>query len=154
MSRHREPSLNLSSLWHLRWPLRASTKNTYSGGSDELTDFGGWDGNAAFPTLAASDDTYKGFTSGTGTDQVLDYGGTADKLDLGPLRSSEVYFDAYDFNNSGANDSLRIVINATTSVTIYGHFAPFDPGQENGRMEQIIFSNEIVTSAAELNSLM
>jgi hypothetical protein len=27
-------------------------------------------------------------------------------------------------------------------------------GQENGRMEQIIFSSEVVTSAAELNSLM
>lgn len=136
-----------------------STKNTYNGGpggSDNFYDYGGDDGNATFPALAASDDTYKGFTSGTGHDYVVDYGGTADKLDLRPLESSSVYIDAssYDGNVSNGSETLKIVINDTTSVTVYGHFSPFVGGQENGRMEQIIFANETVTSAAELNSLM
>ena len=62
--------------------------------------------------------------------------------------------DAYDFDNNGTNDALQIVINATTSVTVFGHFSPTLMGQKNGRMEQIIFSDETITSAAELNSLM
>ena len=81
---------------------------------------------------------------------MYDYGGTADRLDLRPLETSDVYFDTI----SGEPESLKIVINDDTSVTVHGHFSPYYQGQENGRMEQIIFSNEVVTSAAELNSLM
>ena len=136
-----------------------SAKNTYNGGpggNDELLDLGGDDGGGpqSLPALAASDDTFKGFTSATGNDTVTDLGGTADKLDLRPLESSDVYVDAIDLSGDGTNDSLRIIINATTSVTVEGHLVPTDDDQENGRMEQIIFSNEVVTSAAELNSLM
>ena len=57
-----------------------------------------------------------------------------------------------DLDGNGSNESLRIVINNTTSARVYGHFSPFNG--VNGRMEQIIFSNETITSAAELNSLM
>ncbi len=138
-----------------------SARNTLKGGpggNDILTDLGGDDGSAAgiggLPDLPASSDTYKGFTSGTGNDRVLDYGGTADKLDLRPLESSDVYFDAFDFDNSGANDSLRLVINATNQVEVVGHFAPVAGETDDGRMEQIVFSDETVTSAAELDSLM
>ena len=134
-----------------------SARNTYNGGpngSDDFSDFGGDDGDANLPALAASDDTYKGFTSATGHDIVTDYGGTADELDLRPLESSEVYFDAFGQDANGSDKSLKIVINDTTSVTVFGHFSPAYPSQENGRMEQIIFSNETITSAAELNSLM
>ena len=135
-----------------------SARNTLSGspgGSDELFDYGGDNGNgtSSMPALAASNDTYKGFTSGTGFDQVFDYGGTADRLDLRPLETSYVYFDALSYY-SGSNDTLKIVINDNTSVTVHGHFTPVFQGQENGRMEQIIFSNETITSTAELNSLM
>ena len=135
-----------------------SAKNTYKGGpggSDNLTDYGGWDGAAPFPGLAASDDTYKGFTSGAGSDLVTDFGGTADRLDLRPLSSSDVYFDAFDTDNLGANDSLRIVIDDDSEIQVLGHFAP-EPGaeQENGTMEQIIFSDEVVTSASQTRALM
>ena len=85
---------------------------------------------------------------------MSDFGGTADKLDLRPLESSNVYFGGFDSDGNGSNESLKIVINDTTSVTVFGHFSPAYPSQENGRMEQIIFSNETITSAAELNSLM
>lgn len=130
-----------------------SARNTYKGGpggDDEFYDYGGNDGSAVndpdLPNLPASDDTYKGFTSGK--DLVADYGGTADKLDLRPLESSDVYFDAVDQDNSGSNDSLRIVINDSTRVDVFGHFAPFPNfALKNGRIEQIIFSDKVVTTA-------
>ena len=136
-----------------------SARNTYNGdpnGSDDFSDFGGDDGDANLPALAASDDTYKGFTSGTGYDFVIDYWGTADKLDLRPLETSHVYFDSFsaDGKATNGNESLKKVINNPTSVNVYGHFSPILSGQENARIEQIIFSNQVVTSAAELNSLM
>ncbi len=136
--------------------MSGSASNTYKGGpggNDDFFDYGGFDGSATFPALPASDDTYRGFTSGTGSDYVADYGGTADKLDLRPLESSDVYFDAYDYTGDGSNDSLEIVINATTRVTVEGHFNSV-LGDENSCMEQIVFSDETITSAAELNSLM
>lgn len=135
-----------------------SAKNTYSGGpggSDNLADYGGWDGDATFPGLAASDDTYKGFTSGSGTDLVTDFGGTADRLDLRPLSSSDVYFDAFDTDKLGSDDSLRIFIDNGTEIQVIGHFSPSPgTGQENGTMEQIIFSDEVVTSASQTSALM
>ena len=137
-----------------------SARNTYNGGpngSDDFSDFGGDDGDANLPALAASDDTtYKGFTSGTGYDFVIDYWGTTDKLDLRPLETSHVYFDSFsaDGKATNGNESLKKVINNPTSVNVYGHFSPILSGQENARIEQIIFSNQVVTSAAELNSLM
>jgi hypothetical protein len=81
-----------------------SAKNTYKGGpggSDSFYDFGGREADATFPAVAASDDTYMGFTSGTGHDRVVDCGGAADRLDLRPLESSDVYFDAYDWDVNG-----------------------------------------------------
>ena len=144
-----------------------SASNTYEGGpggsADTLRDHGGDDGSGVgiptLPDLPASNDTYKGFTSSTGFDQVFDYGGAADKLDLRPLESSDVSFNRFDGDSNGSSESLRILISGTTRVDVYGHFAPVEGTccvfpLENGRMEQIIFSNETITSAAELNSLM
>ncbi len=138
-----------------------SASNTLSGGpgaTDALTDYGGCSPTldaSCKSALPASNDTYLGFTSGPGGyDEVYDYGGTADRLDLRPLRSSEVQFDAFNFDGVAGNESLRVVIDPTHQVAVIGHFAPFAEEIEEGRIEQIIFSDEIVTSAAELNSLM
>ena len=49
---------------------------------------------------------------------------------------------------------MRIVIDSTHLLFVIGHFAPLQGEIEDGRMGQIIFSNEVVTSGAELNSLM
>jgi len=130
-----------------------SASNTYKGGpggSDVLFDYGGRPGDS-LPALAASNDTFKGFTSGTGTDRVIDFGGTADKLDLRPLESSDVYVDRFSFVTiDSSEESLRIVIDSNTSVEVIGFFSPYYLGQQNGRMEQIIFSNEVVTNAASM----
>ena len=138
-----------------------SASNTLSGGpggDDYLRDMGG-----CSPTLAAScetalpasSDTYLGFTgSHSGTDFVWDYGGTADRLDLRPLRSSEVHFDTLNWDVIVGDESLKIVIDSTHVLFVIGHFAPFKGEMDDGRIEQIIFSDEVVTSGAELNSLM
>jgi len=50
---------------------------------------------------------------------------------------------------------LRIVIdNSTHRVFDIGRFAPVPGETEDEGMEQIIFSNDTITSAAKLNSLM
>jgi hypothetical protein len=138
-----------------------SASNTLSGGpggEDILIDYGGCSPTvdpSCKSALPASNDTYLGFTGGShGGDLVWDYGGTADKLDLRPLGSSEVHFDALDWDGVGGDDSLKIVIDSTHQVYVIGHFAPVQGETEDGRMEQIIFSNETITSGAELRSLM
>lgn len=133
-------------------------KNTYSGGpggDDKLYDWGGWKDDGTYSAQAVSDDVYRGFASGTGHDGVYDYGGSADRMDLRPLESSEVYFDAFDKSEDGIDDSLVIMVDDQTSVTIYGQLAPI-PGADygNGRIEQIVFSDETVASTAEVESLM
>jgi len=60
------------------------------------------------------------------------------------LESSEVYFSGLDLDNNGSNETLWIVINDTTSVRVYGYFSPLN-GYVNGHMEQIIFSDQILT---------
>ena len=44
---------------------------------DLLNDFGGYDdGTGSDPAIPASNDTYAGFNSNTGTDTIRDWGGT------------------------------------------------------------------------------
>jgi hypothetical protein len=141
-------------------PSTGASKNTYSGGvggDDKLYDWGGWKDDGTYSAQAVSDDTYKGFASGTGYDSVFDYGGSADRLDLRPLESSDVYFDAFDYDGSAANgdESLLMIIDDFTKVSVVGHFSPAigrDLG--NGRIEQIVIADETVTSADEVRSLV
>jgi hypothetical protein len=137
-----------------------AARNTYSGGpggDDSLYDWGGWEDDGTYSAQVVSDDTYKGFASGTGHDDVYDYAGTADRLDLRPLESSDVYVEAvdHDGNATNGNESLKMIINDATTVTVVGHFSPaIEDDAGNGRIEQIVFSDETVTSAAEARSLM
>lgn len=146
--------------------IGGAAKNTYSGGrglgEDTIVDYGGWDGNGVRVAQAPSDDVYKGFASGTGVDRVTDYGGRSDVLDLRPLRSTDVSFARFGSDASTANgdETLIITLNDTTQVYVAGHFAPLENasqeslGQENGRMEKIVFSDRVVTVAAGAQSLM
>lgn len=134
-------------------------KNTYSGGlggDDKLYDWGGWKDDGTFAAQAASDDVYRGFASATGHDEVYDYAGAADRLDLRPLESSDVYIDAFDHDGAAGNgdESLKIVVDEATSVSVVGHFAPaIEDDAGDGRIEQIVFSDETITSAAEVGAL-
>ena len=137
-------------------------RNTYKGGPggwDRYVDYGGCNPcPSGLPALAASDDTYKSLTSGTGIDLVRDYGGTNDRLDLRPLESSDVYFEVSDADADGTIDSLEIVVDDTSfyslnSVKIEGYLSPLSE-QQNGRIEQIIFSNETITSTSEAKALV
>ena len=51
---------------------------------------------------------------------------------------------------SNAANSSSNATTITTKVDVVGHFAPAVSEQENGRMEQIIFSDEVVTSVTAM----
>jgi Haemolysin-type calcium binding protein related domain/RTX calcium-binding nonapeptide repeat (4 copies) len=137
-----------------------AARNTYSGGpggDDDMYDWGGWKADGTFSAQVISDDTYKGFASGTGHDRVFDYAGTVDRLDLRPLESSDVYFEAFDHDGNATNgeESLKLIVNEGTTVTVVGHFSPaIGDDMGDGRIEQFVFSDGTITSAAEVRSMM
>ena len=95
------------------------------------------------------------FAAGPGYDEVFDYGGEADVLDLRPWESSDVYLGGHDLDGDGPLDTLSVSA-GDRGVNVYGHFAPapqlgFD---ESGTMEKIIFANETLTSASEAKALI
>ena len=123
------------------------------GANDVLFDYGGWDdGGGPNPEIAPSDDVYKGFADNTGTDQVGDWGGTADVLDMRPFRTDEVYLDAIDLIAGGGDDSLQIVTGPQAQVTVIGHFGSGMFASQGGRIEQIIFADETITDAELLST--
>ena len=123
-----------------------------AGGDDYLWDGGGYPGNGGDQVgLPASDDVYRGFAAGPGTDIVVDWGGGADVLDLRPWESSDVHVDTYSYGGSGPNS--LIVSNGDRGVIVFGHFAPVG-GQENGTMEKIVFADETITSASAVRALV
>lgn len=127
-----------------------------AGGSDRLSDYGGWNGGSPFVGLPASNDTYKGFAAGPGFDVVEDFGGTADILDLRPWESSDVYFDASSVDSSNPSNDSLIISAGDRGVYVYGHLAPIpDLGHdENSVMEKIIFADETITSASRVRTLV
>jgi hypothetical protein len=97
------------------------------GNLDLLTDFGGHPGGNVssgsvggndLPALPASSDTYKGFTDRSVFVDVEDWGGTKDVLDLRPLESSDVDFEAFDKDSNGSAESLKIWTSTTGGVNI------------------------------------
>ena len=123
-----------------------NTLNPGGGATDYLDDYGGTnDGSGGQPELPASNDVFKGFESNTGTDEVTDYGGTADVVDLRPFASSEVYVTAVDYDGDGDQESLQIVTSASAQVIVRGHFGEFSNNTsaygQQGRMESLVFSD-------------
>jgi len=58
-----------------------------------------------------------------------------------------------DLVSSNGKESLKIGISGTTEVLVCGHFAPWrclGCSEQNGRIAQIIFSNEVITGAASM----
>lgn len=116
------------------------------GATDNLRDWGGYDGSTNFPAIPVSNDTYKSFSANTGTDYVTDYGGTADVIDLRNYESYEVYVDAIDLNNNGTEESLELTMPNDTKVVVVGYFINYYTGQE-GKIEQIRFSDDTISEA-------
>ena len=121
------------------------------GATDQLRDYGGYDGSSGFPSIPDSDDTYKGFSSNTGTDYVIDYGGAADVVDLKPFESTDVYVDAVDVNNNATDESLRLITGknadgSNVEAIIVGYFANYYTGQE-GKIEEIRFADDTISAA-------
>jgi hypothetical protein len=125
-----------------------NTLNPGGGGTDILEDHGGFnEGPGSNFRIPASNDTYVGFSSNTGTDTIRDWGGT-DVVDLRPTSSSSVTMTRIDADSSnGTQESLEITwnINPTKKVVINGHFAPYDPLSSDsgmdGHIEKLIFED-------------
>lgn len=116
------------------------------GATDELRDWGGYDGSTNFPAIPVSNDTYKSFSANTGTDYVIDYGGTNDLIDLRAYESYEVYVDAIDLNNNGTEESLRLTLPNDSEIIVVGYFTNYYTGQE-GKIEEIRFSDDTISEA-------
>jgi hypothetical protein len=84
------------------------TLNPGGGGTDILQDLGGYDdGAGSEPAIPASNDSYMGFSSNTGTDTIRDHGGT-DVVDLRPTSSSSVTMARIDSDGeNGTEESLQ-----------------------------------------------
>ena len=137
------------------WIYTGAGPNTLkggAGGNDVLFDGGGTPGNEDQVALPASDDVYRGFAAGPGTDKVFDWGGGADVLDLRPWESSDVYVDSFSYVSTSPN--CLIVSNGDRGVAVYGHFAPSFEGWENGTMEKIVFADETIKSASGVQALV
>lgn len=116
------------------------------GATDNLRDYGGYDGSTNFPAIPVSNDTYKSFSANTGTDYVTDFGGTLDVVDLKEYESSEVYVDALDLNNNGTEESLELTMPNGTEVVVVGYFTTYYTGQE-GKIEEIRFADDTIGDA-------
>jgi Peptidase M10 serralysin C terminal/RTX calcium-binding nonapeptide repeat (4 copies) len=108
---------------------------------DVLWDYGGWVGRFGdddqrlhdlTPTDATTGDTYKGFSTTSGFDYVVDYGGAADKLDLsnfdfgaGEAVLTRVDSDPYD---GLTNESLIVTFGPHSGVMIYDYFGAVQGG--------------------------
>lgn len=119
------------------------------GATDTLRDWGGYDGSSSFPAIPVSNDTYKNFTANTGRDYVIDYGGSADVVDLKQYEASEVYVDGFDYNGNGTDESLRLVTGKNADgkdieIIIVGYFINYYKGQE-GKIEEIRFSDDTIS---------
>jgi Ca2+-binding RTX toxin-like protein len=116
------------------------------GATDNLRDWGGYDGSTSFPAIPVSNDTYKSFSANTGTDYVTDFGGTLDIVDLKEYESSEVYVDTIDLNNNGTEESLQLTMPNDTKVIVVGYFINYYTGQE-GKIEEIRFADDTISDA-------
>ena len=125
------------------------------GAHDELYDDGGYDdGPGGFPAVPVSNDVFKGFGDNTGTDLVVDFGGSGDVVDLRPFSTNDVYISRRDFDSRGTEESLQIVTGPNSQVILIGHFDEFleytSLAGQQGRIEKLIFADATFTSASGL----
>jgi hypothetical protein len=124
------------------------------GGSDLLLDFGGHDDREGeLPPIPVSNDIYKGFESNSGIDQIFDYGGQDDVLDMRPFAFEDVTLTAFDFDNDPTTDeSLEIATPENTSVVVLGQFGEYEPFTTHfgyhGQIETIIFADRKITETS------
>lgn len=114
------------------------------GNYDYLEDSGGQSAFTNHPALAASSDTFKGFSATSGLDYMYDWAGAADKLDLRPFESSDVYVER-------SGNDLVITFSGTSGIHVFGYFTSVTSStgavSYPNRIENIIFADGTVTPA-------
>jgi hypothetical protein len=129
------------------------------GGADLLLDFGGHDdGDGPLPPIPVSNDVYKGFADNSGIDQIFDYGGQGDVLDLRPFKRADVSLNSFDFDTDPeTEESLEIVTSESTSVVVLGQFGDYQPYTSDfgyhGHIETIIFADRKITDTSVVQLL-
>ena len=130
-----------------------------SGGpGDQFYDYGGWhDGADDKPGLPTSNDAYLGAAANTaGTVMVQDWGGSADVVDLRPLRLAEVYIDRVQSDSDPELEGLQIVTGPDQSVWVPGQFGEYQDRTsrygQHGQIEKLIFA-DVTIDAGEVAGL-
>ena len=129
------------------------------GARDRLSDAGGWnDGAGGNPEIPASNDIYKGFVSNTGTDEIDDWGGDRDILDLRPFSIKDVVLKAVDLDGTPqSEESLQILTGPTGQIIIPGQFGDVrgatDTLNYHGHIETIKFADKTFSTTSALQSL-
>jgi len=109
-------------------------------GDDMLMDAGGMPAENlnGLPALAASNDT---FIAGEDWDQIIDFAGKADKLDLTAMGNfNEVDVMTLPRPSGNGIDLVYIKPDKSAAVFVQGGVAPSE-GQKNGVMEQVVFAD-------------
>jgi Ca2+-binding RTX toxin-like protein len=109
---------------------------------------GGPNNDIMYDQSTSSNDTYFGFQGPSGYDQVYDYGGTGDILDLSTLYRSQVLINWVDTADADVNrDALLLQQNGTTNNMII--FRYFDnkggTGRGVGALELVKFKDVTYT---------
>lgn len=136
---------------HLTGGAAANRLDSGGGSSDTLRDYGGWnDGPGGNPELPSSNDAYVGVAANTGIVAIVDWGGTADLLDLRPLRSDQAYLAQINCDSDEDWECLQILTGSGTGqVTVYGQFGEYSDytskyGQ-HGQIETVRFADGTIT---------
>lgn len=118
---------------------------------DHLIDLGRCPGDDAgtIRALPQSNDAFVGLGRPVGAVHVIDFGGSADTLDLRPFGVNDISFEAVDADSSGSRESLPIMTRPIDSVMVIGFRGPdADFGGPNGRIETLRFADENLSAAA------
>lgn len=136
----------------------ANVLDGHGGPGDDYFDYGGWnDGSAGQIELPASNDTFAGVAANTaGMTMVQDWGGSADAVDLRPLRLAEVYIDRIQSDNDPELEGLQIVTGLDQWVWVPGQFGEYldrtSRYGQRGQIEKLVFA-DVTIGAGEAAGL-
>jgi hypothetical protein len=143
---------------HLTGGGEANLLDGGGGPGDQLYDYGGWrDGADRNPGLPASSDTFAGVAANTaGMAMVQDWGGSADVVDLRPLRLADVYIDRIQSDGDPEVEGLQIVTGPDQWVWIPGQFGEYldrtERSGQHGQIEKLVFA-DVTIDAGEVAGL-
>ncbi len=123
------------------------------GPGDQLYDYGGWRVDTGdTPDLPASNGTFVGLAANTaGMVMVQDWGGSADVLDMRPLRLVDVFIDRIQSDSDPELEGLQIVTGPDQHVWVPSQFGEYQDRTsrygQHGQIEKLIFADVTIDAA-------